>query len=101
MFYDYTKVYKRIGLLKKYENYDLTFSYSGNNFQDCISALNNNVRVAVVFKKSLPEKFWGRDVIDGDLYDMRYRDRKDVIVGLKYKITRNKPGKESKFIVEA
>ena len=26
-FYDYTKVYSRIGLLKKYPNYDLTYSF--------------------------------------------------------------------------
>ena len=99
-FYDYTKVYKRIELLKKYKNYDLTFSYSGYNFPDCVSALNNKVRVAVVFKKELPKSFWGRKVIDGDAYDMRYRDKKDVIVGLKFKRVRNKLEKNYKFVVQ-
>ena len=48
-FYDYTKVYNRIKLTKKYPNYDLTFSFSGYNFEECIESLNNDVRVAVVF----------------------------------------------------
>lgn len=100
MFYDYSKVGKRMELVKKYKNYDLTFSFSGTNFSDCISMLNNGIRVAVVFKKEIPKKFWGRKVIDGDLYDMRYRDENDIIVGLKYKVTRKRPQKDSKFIVD-
>ncbi len=100
MFYDYTKVPNRITLLDKYKNYDLTFSFSGNNLTDCINMVNNDIRVAVVFNKELPERFWGREVIDGDLYDMRYRDKKDVIVGLKYKLTRNRPDKENSFVID-
>jgi hypothetical protein len=61
--------------------------------------LNNNVRVAVVFKE-VPEKFWGRKVINGDLYDMRYRDDKDVIVGLKFKKVRNKLVDTNKFVIQ-
>lgn len=98
-FYDYSKVPKRLELTKKYPNYDLTFSYSGNNFQDCISMLNNGVRVAVVFK-DVPTTFWGRKVIDGDKYDMRYRDEKDVIVGLKFKRVRNKLVDTNKFVIQ-
>ena len=97
-FYDYTKVYDRIELLKKYKNYDLTYSFSGTNFQDCISALNNKMRVAVVFKK-VPTNFWGYKVIDGDAYDMRYYDKKNVIVGLKYKTVRKKLTKNS-FVIQ-
>ena len=101
-YYDYTKVSKRFDLLNTYDNYDLTFSYSGHNAVECFNILNDKGRVAMVFDcDTLPETYMGFKVIDGDKYDMRYRDRKDVIVGLKYKITRNKPGKESKFIVEA
>lgn len=98
-FYDYTKVPSRHFLLNKYKNYDLTFSYSGENLDDCLTLLEKGVRVAVVFKKELPEIFWGRKVINGDLYDLRYKDPKNVIVGLKYKITRNRPTKDSKFVV--
>ena len=97
-FYDYTKVYNRIKLTKKYPNYDLTFSFSGYNFEECIESLNNDVRVAVVFKK-VPEKFWGYNVIDGDKYDMRYKDSTNVIVGLKFKTVRNKIKEQYKFVV--
>jgi hypothetical protein len=97
-FYDYTKVPKRIELLKKYKNYDLTFSYSGHNLNECHSMLNKNVRVAVVFNE-VPKTFWDRKVIDGDLYDMRYKDKKNVIVGLKYKRVRNKLTK-NKFVIQ-
>ncbi|MEI6586728.1 MAG: hypothetical protein WCL56_11615, partial [Sediminibacterium sp.] len=65
-FYDYTKVYKRIFLLPKYSNYDLTFSYSGTNMIEVMDALENSVRAAVVFEE-VPAKFMGRTVIDGDL----------------------------------
>ena len=98
-FYDYTKVSKRVNLIKKYKNYDVTFSYSGYNLDECIKMLDNNIRVAVVFKK-VPDVFWGKKVIDGDLYDMRYRDNKDVVVGLKFKKVRNKPTETNKFVIQ-
>lgn len=89
-FYEYSKIYNRINLTKKYKNYDLTFSYSGSNKEECLKALNvDNTRVAVVFKDKLPENFWDFDVINGDEYDMRYYDPKNVIVGLKFKDVRN------------
>ena len=34
-FYDYTKVLKNTTLTEKYSNYDITFSYSGENWEDC------------------------------------------------------------------
>jgi len=98
MFYDYTKVLSRITLLDKYPNYDLTFSYSGYNFDECLTALSKNVRVAVVFKE-VPEIFWGYKVIDGDKYDMRYYDEKNVIIGLKFKKVRNSIPENSKFVI--
>lgn len=98
-FYDYTKVSKRFELVKKYKNYDITFSYSGNNMTECLSMLNNNVRVAMVFKK-VPEKYMNFNVIDGDQYDMRYRDDKNVIVGLKFKQVRNKLNEKYNFVIQ-
>lgn len=90
-FYEYSKIYRRIALTKKYKNYDLTFSYSGNNIDECQRALNvDNTRVAVVFRNELPETFMDHEVINGDEYDMRYHDPKNVIVGLKFKKVRNK-----------
>jgi hypothetical protein len=98
-FYDYTKVFKRTELTKKYANYDLTYSYSGDNLVTSIEALRTGTRVAVVFEE-LPTVFWGREVIDGDLYDMRYIDEPSVIVGLKYKNVRNKLDLEkSSFVI--
>ena len=91
-FYDYTKVAKRFDMLKKYDNYDLTYSFSGHNMLQCLDLLSKgNGRVAMVFEgKVLPKTFMGYDVIDGDAYDMRYYDPQGVIVGLKFKKVRNK-----------
>jgi len=98
-FYDYTKVFKRTVLIGKYSNYDLTYSYSGANLDEAINALTSGVRVAVVFEE-LPQLFWGRTVIDGDLYDMRYLDPADSVIGLKYKKVRNKLDlSKSKFVI--
>lgn len=98
-FYDYTKVHKRIQLTKKYSNYDITFSYSGENILQCMDALQKGTRVAMVFEE-VPESFLGYKVIDGDAYDMRYIDEESVIVGLKYKQVRNKLDKaKSKFVI--
>ena len=96
-FYDYTKVYNRINLKKKYKNYDLTFSFSGSNLDEVMKAFENKTRVAVVFKE-VPKTFWNKKVIDGDKYDMRYYDPKNVIVGLKFKQVRNKLTKSS-FVI--
>jgi hypothetical protein len=98
-FYDYTKVRNRFKLLEKYPNYDLTFSYSGENMVDCIDLLSDGDRVAMVFK-NVPETFLGYRVVDGDKYDMRYRDDKDVIVGLKFKKVRNKLNQNYKFVIQ-
>lgn len=98
-FYDYTKVASRVDLMKKYPNYDVTFSYTGYNLTKCQEMLLNKIRVAVVFKV-VPEEFMGYPVIDGDKYDMRYKDDGPVIVGLKYKINRNKLTPETKFVVQ-
>jgi hypothetical protein len=99
MFYDYTKVAERVILLNIYNNYDLTYSYTGYNWDVCKGMLNSGIRVAVVFKK-IPTTFMGYDVIDGDAYDMRYHDNWPTIVGLKYKRVRNKLNPNFKFVVQ-
>lgn len=98
-FYDYTKVPKRTKLLEKYPNYDLTFSFSGENLPDCEDMLKRNVRVAMVFD-SIRDKYMNTKVIDGDKYDMRYYDDKNVIVGLKYKKVRNQLKITHKFVIQ-
>ena len=91
-FYDYTKVPYR--MLKPLPvNYHLTYSVSERTpvgFVD--SCLDIGVNVAIVFNGELPKRIEGescsrtkRKVIDGDVNDLRFLDRKGVIVGLRYK----------------
>lgn len=87
-FYDYTKVMGRLRLMNKYPNYDLTYSYNGSNMETCVQLLKAGIKVAMVFEK-VPESFNGFKVINGDLYDMRYKDEPGVIVGLKFKKVRD------------
>ena len=88
-FYDYTKVSNRFKLVKKYPNYYLTFSYDGHNTDKCKVALDMGINVAVVFanQEMLPFKFMGYPVCDGNLFDMRYYDPKNHVVGLHYHTT--------------
>lgn len=83
-FYDYTKIPKP--WLRIRPNYDLTFSRSETNEAECIEALKNGINVAVVFstrpKETLPSEYLGHEVISGDLHDLRFLDKKGVIVGL-------------------
>lgn len=99
-FYDYTKISTRVKLIKKYSNYDLTYSFNGYNTKMCETMLQNNVRVAVVFNGVLPDEYMGRPVVNGDLYDMRYKEPNDVIVGLHYKKVRDKLKTNNKFVVQ-
>jgi hypothetical protein len=84
-FYDYTKypvVYRR----ELPPNYSLTFSRSE---KDNIDVIKLNIlygrNVAIVFRNYLPETYEGIEVIDGDKHDLRFLDKKGVIVGLKAK----------------
>lgn len=88
-FYDYTKVFDHAALLKKYANYDLTFSYSGENWDECINVLEQGFRVAVVFEDTLPKTFKGYTVIDANGYDARFLDDGGIICGLTYKRVAN------------
>lgn len=82
-FYDYTKGLKR--MMRDWTmppNYSLTFSRQSSTESDCVSVLENNGNVAVVFRKSLPKQWKGFEVIDGTKDDLRFRDPKGVVVGL-------------------
>lgn len=100
-FYDYTKIANRFEQFKDRNNYDLTYSYSGDNWAECEQILSSKTgRVAMVFERNLPSSFNGFKVIDADAYDMRYNDDKGVICGLKFKQVRNKiDQKNNKFII--
>lgn len=76
-FYDYTKVFNRVGSAWDLPNYSLTYSRS-----ECNEARLPNGNVAVVFLNTLPETWNGRRVIDGTLHDVRFLDPPNVVVGL-------------------
>jgi hypothetical protein len=99
-FYDYTKVYSRIGLLDKYPNYDLTYSYNGHNWGCCENFLERGGKVAVVFENQdmLPMKFKGYNVWDANGYDMRFMDPKGWIMGLHYHKTAANYDKNGNYI---
>ena len=88
-FYDYTKVFSRVELLDKYPNYDLTFSFDGENWEQCKSLLDKGHRVAVVFEDILPAKFREYPVIDANGDDARFLDDSGIICGLTYKRVAN------------
>lgn len=90
-FYDYTKVYNRMKSAGK--NYHLTFSYSGDNMNEVVQALDNGYNVAVPFlvkpKGELPQDFLGHKVGDADKTDLRFLDELR-IAGLRVKMTKDK-----------
>lgn len=82
-FYDYTK--NHIRFMKELpSNYHLTFSRSETNHDKAMELLNKGFNVAMVFDKT-PNSFEGFEVINGDNDDLRFLDKQNVIVGLKYK----------------
>jgi hypothetical protein len=82
-FYDYTKISNRKDIPV---NYDLTFSYSGVKAfsSHVLKAIAKRMRIAVVFqsKKTIPNKFLGMPVVDGDDSDIRVNDPQGCIVAL-------------------
>ena len=92
-FYDYTKHFNRMIKYLKGElpsNYHLTFSRNEKNDFQATQVLKAGGNVAVVFRKELPETYKGFKVITGDEHDLRFLDDKNVVVGLKEKLTLNK-----------
>ena len=91
-FYDYTKSFKRMcsfldkpfikGEAKFPSNYHLTFSRSENNDKKCEMVLVMGGNVAVVFRNQLPKTWKGYEVVNGDDTDLRFLDKKGVVVGL-------------------
>ena len=91
-FYDYTKSFKRMcsfldkpfikGEAKFPSNYHLTFSRSENNDKKCEMVLLMGGNVAVVFRNQLPKTWKGFEVVNGDETDLRFLDKRGVVVGL-------------------
>lgn len=92
-FYDYTKwpPFKRFLSVPRPDNYDITYSWSEAAHAPQWAAMwqRKHVNTAVVFDQKLPDTFLigatRRQVIDGDESDLRFRDPKGCIVGLKTK----------------
>jgi hypothetical protein len=82
-FYDYTKDYKRFDT-ELPANYHLTFSRSETNDVHANRLLERGFNVAMVFDK-IPATYNGYEVVNGDESDLRFLDKQNVIVGLKYK----------------
>ena len=99
-FYDYSKnphVFSR----PRPANYHLTFSRSEDNERQALSILANGQRanVAVVFdSKTLPTHWNGYPVVSGDTHDLRFLDRKGVVIGL-YAKGKAKKDSVSGFVV--
>lgn len=79
-FYDYTKILKYADTPLP-ENYHLTFSRSEFNESEVLPLIDKGFNVAVLFDQ-IPEVWRGYEVIDGDLSDLRFLDKRGVIVGL-------------------
>lgn len=82
MFYDYTKSVSRMVKFLKGEmptNYHLTFSYAPENHEKAIQILQMGGNVAVAFDSKKSEDFVGktfleREILNGDLHDLRFTD---------------------------
>jgi hypothetical protein len=98
-YYDYTPNPSRMiqylnGELPK--NYHLTFSRKENNQAQVELILSMGGNVAVVFDE-LPKTYLGKEVVNGDETDLRFLDKKGVVIGLKAKGKGKKD--ESGFVV--
>jgi hypothetical protein len=88
-FYDYTKNLDRLSL--QIPNYHLTFSRAETKWSQIQAeiALKKGFNVAAVFStkkdQPLPKNYLDFEVIDGDENDLRFLDKKGVIVGLRAK----------------
>lgn len=80
-FYDYTKGLKR-AVNNAIDNYNLTFSRAEDNGDAVKIAMQAGLNVAAVFRGSLPKRWQGLEVIDGDETDLRFLDKRGVVVGL-------------------
>ena len=100
-FLDYTKSAQRLHNLPS--NYDMIFSYSQEpKYQKQVKrAMLTDRPVAVVFRGFVPvgSYFLGREIVDGDLSDIKNQKQRGKIIGLKLKGNEAKKSK-SLFIVE-
>ena len=101
IFYDYSKVVSRMSAFLAGEfpkNYHLTFSRAESNELAVKAIMTSGGNVAAVFRGALPKTWQGKRVISGDESDLRFKDPKNVIVGL---VEKGKAKKDSSgFVIE-
>ena len=89
-FYDYTKVLNRTAIADQYENYHLTYSYSGTNDAEADEAMSRGYNVSFVLDGPMPLRFKKRKVFTMDDTDLRPLDEERGAFGyLKLKGTIN------------
>lgn len=103
-FYDYTKNPYRMekflaGALPK--NYHLTFSFSGENLDECKRTVKAGGNVATVFSSdNFPATWLGAKVVTGEESDLRFLDPRGVIIGLKAKGEAKKEEIGGSFVIQ-
>ena len=95
-FYDYSKTFSKFENIPS--NYDLTFSFTGMNWSNCLRVLDMGYNIAMVFnlgkKEKLPTSYKGIPILSGDISDYRVADKKGFIIGLVWKVIANKAHNE-------
>jgi len=99
-FYDYTKIF---GKIVKYghcsDKYKQTFSFSGENKEQCIEALKLGNNVAMVYKGTMPTIWNGYEVVDGDVSDEEMFKYSGKVLALKLKGNKQKKAKIETFVL--
>lgn len=91
-FYDYSKDFNRVMRFLDEgmpDNYHLTYSHSEGRLEKSKAILQHGGNVAVVFavkrKENLPLTWQGFKVADGDINDLRFRNKSPYVIGLRSK----------------
>jgi hypothetical protein len=99
-FYDYTKIF---GKIVKYghcsDKYKQTFSFSGENKEQCIEALKLGNNIAMVYKGTMPTIWNGYEVVDGDVSDEEMFKYSGKVLALKLKGNKQKKAKVETFVL--
>lgn len=105
-FYEYTKRPNLAINLNRLPNVHVTYSHNERTTDRILTTMMlMKINIAMVFNvkkgKDLPLKVGTIDVIDGDLSDLRFLDRKGIIVGLRLKSLRKVDATKSVFVKAA
>lgn len=85
VYYDYTKILGKVKKYKDQSRYILTFSRAEDNHAEALEALKLGANVSLVYNGTIPNKYKGAKVIDGDTSDLVMIYNKGAILALKAK----------------